>query len=189
MFKSAWPKLDARIRDYKNKNINTLPELNQLNIQELERLERNLEQLEIQLRSLRERESSIKTQMSSVPPDLANPDKDRLKELRVKMISLNARYSDQYPDVIKTKAEIAELEKKLSLPSEGPIGNKPDNPAYINLDSQLSSTQSEIDSLRKQIKAFEKKKDEYRQRMQAAPGVEEGYQDPHRGAEQLAAQI
>ena len=168
-------KQDALISDYKQKNINTLPELNQLNIQELERVERNLEQLEIQLRTLKERESFFKTQMASVPPDLSNPDKDRLKELRVRLGSLMTRYSDQYPDVAKTKAEIAELERKLSLPSAGPIGDKPDNPAYINLESQLSSTQSEIESLRRQVKALQKRRDEYRKRMEAAPGVEEGY--------------
>jgi len=166
---------DAKISDYKKKHLNTLPELNQMNIQELERLERNLEQMEIQIRTLKERESFIKTQMASIPPDLASPDKDRLKELRVKLISLKTRYSDEYPDVIKTQAEIAELERKLNLPSAAPIGNKPDNPAYINLDSQLSSTQSEIGSLTKQVRALEKKKGEYRRRMEAAPGVEEGY--------------
>jgi polysaccharide chain length determinant protein (PEP-CTERM system associated) len=167
--------LDAKIAEYKKKNINTLPELNQMNIQELDRLERSLEQSEIQLRSLRERESQIKTQMSSVPPDLANPDKERLKELRVKLGSLKTRYSDLYPDVIKTKAEIADLEKKLRIPSTEQIGDKPDNPAYINLASQLSSIQSEIESVRKQVTAFQKKKDEYRRRMEVAPGVEEGY--------------
>jgi polysaccharide chain length determinant protein (PEP-CTERM system associated) len=167
--------VDAKIAEFKKKHINTLPELNQMNVQELDRLERSLEQSEIQLRSLRERESQIKTQMASVPPDLANPDKERLKELRVRLVSLKTRYSDLYPDVIKTKAEIADLEKKLSIPSEGPIGDKPDNPAYINLASQLSSIQSEIDSLKKQVLAFQRKRDEYRRRMEAAPGVEEGY--------------
>ncbi len=166
---------DAKIRDYKQKHLNSLPEVHQMNLQELERLERNLEQLEIQLRTLRERESFIKTQMASVPADLANPDKERLKELRVRLISLKTRYSDEYPDVIKTKAEIDELVRKLNLPSAAAIGDKPDNPAYINLESQLSGTQSEIDSLRKQVKAFEKKREEYRRRMEAAPGVEEGY--------------
>jgi len=168
-------KQDAKIAEYKQKHLNTLPELNQMNIQELERLERSLEQSEIQIRTLRERESFFKTQLASIPPDFANPDKDLLKGLRVKLVSLKSRYSDQYPDVIKTKAEIAELEKKLSAPGTGPIGDKPDNPAYINLASQLSGVQSEIDSLRKQVFAFQKRRDEYRRRMQAAPGVEEGY--------------
>jgi succinoglycan biosynthesis transport protein ExoP len=166
---------DAKIAAYKQKYLNTLPELNQLNFQELERVERNIEQLDIQLRTLKERESSLQTQLASIPPDFANPDKDRLKELRVKLVSLKSRYSDQYPDVIKTKVEIEELEKKIGVTGEGPIGNKPDNPAYINLASQLSSTQSEIDSVKKQIAASQEKRDEYRRRIQNSPRVEEGY--------------
>jgi polysaccharide chain length determinant protein (PEP-CTERM system associated) len=172
---AALAKQDAKIAEYKQRHINTLPELNQMNMQELERLERSLEQAEIQLRGLRERESFIKTQMASIPQDLASPDKERLKELRVRLISLKTRYSDQYPDVIKTRTEIAELEKKLGAPDAGAIGDKPDNPAYINLASQLSGTRSEIESLDKQIKVIQRKRDEYKRRMEAAPGVEEGY--------------
>mgnify|MGYP001034670951 CR=1 FL=1 len=166
---------DAKIAAYKQKYLYTLPELNQLNLQELERVERNIEQLDIQLRTLREREDSLKTELSSIPPDFATPDKDRLKKLRVDLVYLKSRYSDQYPDVIKTKTEIEELEKKVRITGEGPIGNKPDNPAYINLISQLASTQADIDSLKKQIAAFQGKRDEYRRRIQASPRVEEGY--------------
>ena len=166
---------DAEIAAYKQKHLNTLPELNQLNLQEVDRVERATELLDIQLRTLKEREGILQTQLSSIPPDLANPDKDRLKELRVKLISIKNRYSDQYPDMIKTKAEIEELEKKLRITGETPIGNKPDNPAHINLASQLASTQSEIDSLKKQIAALYKRRDEYRSRIQNSPRVEEGY--------------
>ncbi len=168
-------KLDARIAAYKQKHLNALPEMVQLNLQEVERVERNMEQLDLQLRALKEREGVLRSQIASVPPDLSNPDKERLKELRVKLIFLTNRYSDMYPDVIKTKAEISELEKKLSLTGEGPIGDKPDNPAYIHLASQLASVQSEIESIQKQISAFQAKRDEYRRRIQAAPRVEEGY--------------
>ena len=38
------------------------------------------------------------------------------------MIFLNTRYSDQYPDVIKTKREIADLEKKLQVSGGEAIG-------------------------------------------------------------------
>jgi succinoglycan biosynthesis transport protein ExoP len=165
---------DAKIAEYKQKHLNTLPELNPMNIQELDRLERNLEQSEIQMRTLRERESLVKTQMAGIPPELASPEA-RLKELRVRLVHLKTRYSDQYPDVIKTKAEIADLEKKLGAPGAKAIGNHPDNPAYIALASQLSGIQSDIDSLNKQIKAIQRKRDEYRRRMEAAPGVEESY--------------
>jgi polysaccharide chain length determinant protein (PEP-CTERM system associated) len=167
--------LDARIAAYKQKHLNALPELTQMNLQELERVERNIEQMDIQLRTLMEREGSLQTQLASVPPDLSNPDKERLKELKVKLVFLTNRYSEMYPDVIKTRAEIQELEKKLRVTGIGPIGNKPDNPAYINLASQLTSTQSEIDSLKKQILVFQKRRDDYRRRIQNSPRVEEGY--------------
>ncbi len=166
---------DARIAAYKQKHPYTLPELNPLNIQELERVERNIEQLHIQLHALKEREGSLQTQLASIPPDLAHPDKERLKKLRVDLIYLQNRYSDRYPDVIKTKAEIAELEKKLKIESGEAIGDKPDNPAYIAVASQLASTRSEIDSLEKQIAAFHVKRDEYHRRIQHSPRVEEGY--------------
>ncbi len=166
---------DARIAAYKQKHLYTLPELNQLNFQELERIERNIEQLLIQLRALREREGSLQTQLAATPPDLAHPEKDRLKKLRVDLVYLQNRYSDRYPDVIRTKAEIAELEKKLKIESGDAIGDKPDNPAYIAVASQLASTQSEIESLEKQIAAFQAKRDEYHRRIQHSPRVEEGY--------------
>lgn len=167
--------LDARISAFKQKHLNALPELTQMNLQEVDRVERNIEQLDIQLRSLKERESILQTQLASIPPDLSNPDKEQLKVLKVRLVFLTNRYSEMYPDVIKTRAEILELEKKLRITGEGPIGDKPDNPAYISLASQLASTQAEIGSSRKQIEAFQKKRDEYRRRIQSSPRVEEGY--------------
>ena len=166
---------DAQIAAYKQKHLNALPELTQSNLQELDRVERNIEQLDIQLQNLKDRESQLQAQLASTTPDFANPDKDRLKELRVKLVFLTTRYSDQYPDVIKTKGEIAELEKKLQITGEGAIGNKPDNPAYINIASQLASTQSEIDTLKKQIAAFREKREDYHRRILNSPRVEEGY--------------
>jgi polysaccharide chain length determinant protein (PEP-CTERM system associated) len=167
--------LDTRIADYKQKYLNSLPELTQINLQEIDRVERTIEQLEIQLRTLKEREGILQTQLAGIPPDLANPDKERLKELRAKLVFLTTRYSEKYPDVIKTKAEIAELEKKLKISASDQIGDKPDNPAYITVASQLASTQAEIESLKKQIEASKEKMNTYRRRIQLSPKVEEGY--------------
>jgi uncharacterized protein involved in exopolysaccharide biosynthesis len=138
-------------------------------------MEMQIEQLEIQLRTAKEREGVLQAQLAGTPPDFANPDKDRLKKLRADLVYLRNRYSDLYPDVIKTKAEIADLEKKLKIPGGEAIGDKPDNPAYITVASQLASTQSEIDSTKKQIAAFQERREEYRRRIENSPSVEEGY--------------
>jgi uncharacterized protein involved in exopolysaccharide biosynthesis len=137
---------DKKIAEFKQGNLNTLPELSQYNIQTIDRIDQDIERFHSQLKELREKENYLQTQLASIPTDASNPDKDRLRELRVKLINLESRFTDEYPDVKKTKAEIAELEKKLKNSGQNPIDSKPDNPAYATLAAQLASTRSEIDS-------------------------------------------
>lgn len=170
--------LEKRIAAYKEKTPHALPELFQYNLQSLDWNERNFDQMKDQLRTLREKESYLKTQLATIAPDTTNQDKDRLKDLRVALIGLRARFSDEYPDVIKTKAEINELNKKLqSKGKQTEIVEKPDNPSYIALASQLSGVQSDIDSTRRQIEDLEKKRNEYSRRLEMSPRVEEGYKN------------
>lgn len=168
--------LDARIAVFKRKNLDSLPELSQLNLQTLDRTDRDLDQLKDQLRTLKEKEGYLLTQLASTPQDVSNPDRDRLKELRGKIVNLRTRYSESYPDVIKTKQEIAELERRLGLSAkDNSLAGRPDNPAYIALASQLASTQSDIESIKRQLNVTQAKKDGYRQRIESGPRVEEQY--------------
>jgi uncharacterized protein involved in exopolysaccharide biosynthesis len=67
--------------------------------------------------------------------------------------------------------------KQLRASGQDSSDNKPDNPAYISLSSQLASIRSEISSTKRHIETFNKKRDELRQRIAATPGVEEGYKN------------
>ncbi|MBI5237000.1 MAG: chain-length determining protein [Deltaproteobacteria bacterium] len=175
---SKMVELERKIAAYKEKNPHALPELLQFNLQILDWSEKNYEQLNDQLRTLREKESYLQTELATMAPDTMNQDKDRLKELRVKLVSLMTRYSDEYPDVIKTKAEIDALEKKLQSKGSKPVAvEEPDNPSYVALASQLASVQSEIKSAIRQIEGLDKKRDEYRRRLEISPRVEEGYKN------------
>ncbi len=104
--------MDSKLAGYKEKNINSLPDLAQTNLQELNRLDQNVEQLNDQLKMLKEKEISLKTQLAGIPTDSELKEKTRLNDLRVSLNDLKSRFSDEYPDVIKMKQEIAELEKK-----------------------------------------------------------------------------
>ncbi len=169
--------LEKRIAAYKERNPRALPELLQFNLQTLDWSERNYDQLKDELRALQERESYLQTQLASVAPETTNQDKDRLRELRVLLVSLKARYSDEYPDVRRTKIEIAELERKLQ--SQGDHSSdaavKPDNPTYVALASELASVQSKIGSAQQQIEELERRRNEYRRRLEMYPRVAEGY--------------
>jgi polysaccharide chain length determinant protein (PEP-CTERM system associated) len=166
--------LDAKLAVFKQKNLNSLPELSQTNLQELDRTEREIDQMNDRLRTLKQQEGYLQTQLASIPSDSATSDKTRLQELRVKLVELKSRYSDEYPDVKKTKSDVATLEKQLRASGHENL-SKPDNPAYVTLSSQLTSTQAEIDSVKRQVAMLQNKKDGYRGRIEASPRVEEGY--------------
>jgi succinoglycan biosynthesis transport protein ExoP len=174
----AMAALEAKIANYRGKNINSLPEMLQANLQTQDRLERDITQLNDQLRGLKEKEGYLTTQLASIPPELDNrdpgfvdPEWNRLNGLRAKLLDLTSRYSDAYPDVIKTKAEIAEMEKRVKPPVAAP--DKSPNPAYITLSAQLAGIQSDIDSVKRQIGDLNKQVKDMRYRTAATPKVEE----------------
>lgn len=168
--------LDSKIAAFKRKNLDSLPELSQLNLQTLDRTDHETDQLKDNLRTLKEKEGYLQTQLASTPQDISNPDRDRLKELRAKIINLRTRYSESYPDVKKTKQEIADLERRLDLTyKDNSLQGRPDNPAYVALASQLSSTQSDIASIKRQLNDSQVKRDGYRNRIEMGPRVEEQY--------------
>jgi polysaccharide chain length determinant protein (PEP-CTERM system associated) len=173
--KSQLEESDKKIAVFKEKHLDNLPELVNFNLQSLDRTERDIDQMQSQLGMLRERESYLQTQLASIPADARDQDRQRLADLRLQLTNLLSRVSEAYPDVPKIRAEIAEIEGRLKISGGETFEDKPDNQAYITLSAQLASTQAEIESVKGQIEGFYKKREEYRQRIEGAPKVEEVY--------------
>jgi len=170
--------LERKIAAYKELHNQALPDLLQFNLQSLDWDERTWDQLSEQLRALRDKESYYKSELATMAPDTTNQDKDRLKELRVALVDLKARYSEEYPDVVKTKAEITVLEKRLQEKVSDPTDQKkPDNPAYVALASELAGVQADIKSIKLQIEDLERKREDFQRRLEASPKVEEGFKN------------
>ena len=175
--KTELSELEAGMAAFKTAHMNELPELLQVNMQSLNNIKSSIQSLNEQLRSLKEREGYLQSQLASIPAESAEGgDKARLAELKVQLVHLQTRFSDQYPDVIKTKAEIAELEKRVGQTgNSGSFDDPLDNPAYITLAAQLSSTRAEIDSVKRQIREANQESDMYQRRITRTPKVEEEY--------------
>jgi polysaccharide biosynthesis transport protein len=171
--------LESKIAGYRGKNINSLPEMLQANLLTQDRLERDITQLNDQLRGLKEKDQYLKTQLAAMPPELENreqragdPEWTRLNGLRARLADLTSRYSAEYPDVIKAKFEIVEMEKRVQPPIELPA--KIPNPAFITLSAQLAGIKSDIDTVNRQIGELSKQVSDLRYRTAATPKVEEG---------------
>ncbi len=173
--KASLDGLETRIADFKEKNIHSLPELLQVNTQNLSNTERTIEMLQEQLRSQKEREGYLQTQLVSIAP--RQEDKQRMDQLRIQLGQLESRFTGEYPDVVKVKAEIADLEHKMVAAKTNPTGGPtlPDNPAYVTLASQLSSTQSEIGSIKAQVQILTERAQKYQHQIDNTPKVEEAY--------------
>ncbi|HOM28989.1 MAG TPA: GNVR domain-containing protein [Deltaproteobacteria bacterium] len=167
-------RLDGAIAQFKQLHMNNLPELVQVNMQSINDTERNIDLLNNQLTQLREKEGYLLTQLSNTPQDLMQTDRQRLSELNVRLVNLKHQFSDAHPDVIKTRSEIAELEKRVDASTSK--GNpRPDNPAYINLAAQLASTRSEMASVNAQIESLRNRLNDYKRRIELSPQVEAEY--------------
>jgi polysaccharide biosynthesis transport protein len=164
--------LDIQLSNFKKQHSNELPEMLQVNLQGLNNTEMMFSRLEEQLRNSKEREEYLQTQLSGIKAEMKDDlDQKRIEDLRMNLISLRTRFSDEHPDVVKLKAEIAGLEKQ-----QGVSGKKsPDNPTYITIASQLAGVQSEITSIKRQIEEVEKSRGEYQQRIEKTHSIEGSY--------------
>lgn len=109
------------IARFKEEHLGSLPELTALNLQTLERLEREVQALEEGIRGLVDRRAFLEGQLATIPAaqqrTLITADGTRvlspaeeLRALQARYVSLSATHSDKHPDVIKLREQIASME-------------------------------------------------------------------------------
>jgi polysaccharide chain length determinant protein (PEP-CTERM system associated) len=129
------------------------------------------------------------------PNGLAEVDQ-QLARLRTELVDLSSRYTDEYPDVIKLKEQIAKTEKvreELIAAPKKPVdetsaihevdGLTPNSP-LAQLQSQLKSNQFEISNREQRIAELQQRISEYQARLNAAPTTEQQFAEVTRGYDQ-----
>lgn len=228
---------ERQLAEFKQMHADSLPAMAAMNMSMLSRAENDLVLLEAELRSREERKFYLQSQLAQINP-LTNMRSatgqaildpvSRLKSLESEYASLSARYSDQHPDIVKIKREIAglkvqtgqstssqELAKKLTekrsehaalvekysqshpdvlslqaeidsieksldgaaqTPETQVMSMQPDNPAYITVQTQLQTVESEIKSLAQRKGKVEEKLSHLQEQISKSPQVEKEYQ-------------
>lgn len=104
-----------------------------------------------------------------------------LEALRAQLASARKQYSEEHPDVVKLKRQISALESTSSatLASTSKLAsaarNNPNNPAYIQLQTQIEAADAEIRGLKEKQGRLKEKLAEYESRLTKMPQVESEY--------------
>ncbi len=239
--------LETKLAAFKEKHVNTLPELQQLNLNLIDRTDRELSDIDSQIRAQDQTRVYLQSQLAQLKPFGSDPNMDprtRLQALRTQYLGLIARYSPDHPDVIRAKREIAGLEqetgqvdssaeqlkqiealrgelgtllKKYSpehpdvlklqrqiqsleqsvVTANTPVKSKlatsaadnPDNPAYVQIQTQIESADTQIRSLKTKKAELEAKRVDYEQRLIETPQVEREYSALQREPEEHHGRI
>jgi len=132
-----------------------------------------------------------KTSQSSTNPQTLQ---QQLTVLQAQLIQLQARYTDDYPDVIKTKADIAKVQARLdelnkqmnNATTTGTTAASADEPAEIKqLRLQIHQYRDVIDQATADQKKLQAQINVYESRTAMSPAVEEQYRELTRDYDNL----
>lgn len=116
--------LEAKLAEFKQGNVEKLPELVSFNMQLMERAGSELLDIDRQMQAIKERKIYLESELAQLQPNATlysssgeriQGKESRLKTLQAELISLSAGYSDTHPDVLKMRKEIDALEKEMGL--------------------------------------------------------------------------
>lgn len=116
--------LERKLADFKQGNVEQLPELTNLNIELMNRTDNEVTQIDAQLRSLEQQRVYLESELAQQKPStllysetgerILGPS-DRLKVLESEFIPLAARYGSNHPDVLGKRKEIESLRAQTGL--------------------------------------------------------------------------
>lgn len=106
---------------------------------------------------------------------------------QARLASVLDRYGEEHPDIIRSRQVIASLEQELDRAVKSGVQRasvRPENPAYINIQSQLSSATASLQALRKSREGIKRRVDDYAKRLERTIEIEPAYLDLNRNREE-----
>ena len=137
--------VEGHIATFKEEHYRSLPELTQLNLQTLERLQKDIDARQEMIKTLMDRKVYLEGQLATVDETMHSysaqgqrilSPEEELKSLRSQYLSLKTTRSEKHPDVIKLKGQIQLLEQELTSRNRNQ-----------DLDAELESWKRKLESL------------------------------------------
>lgn len=115
--KSEMDRLDTKLAEYRESNLEKLPEFTNLNMQKVEKLNSDISNINMQIRLLEEQKATLRNKLASLDPYSGTSDRvlspeERLQQARLERAQLLSKYSSKHPLVLSKNREISLLEKQ-----------------------------------------------------------------------------
>ena len=141
---------ENQLAEYKDKYSGSLPEHLSTNMSSKARIETELQQLRLQEKMVRERKSSLRSQLAITSPQesirgMEDAIPDSLPALRSEYNRLLDKYSESHPDVKSIKRKIKNFKSRKGK-SSGGRGNI-SNPVYLQLTNELRMADIELKNM------------------------------------------
>lgn len=207
---------EAKMRAFQTTHMGDLPGQLQGNVQILSGLQAQLQSAQQNVDNARQQRMYLQSLLSEYQsqdagdisgPGLAPRDSldAQLKLLKLQLTAARAKYTEQYPDVVALKDQIARLENlkqqqqaaaaqpataKTAQQQPNATTAQPDSfppgltLSAMQIQSQLKANQLEIENYQKELKNIEAKIGEYQTRLNREPQTEEELTDISRGYEE-----
>jgi polysaccharide chain length determinant protein (PEP-CTERM system associated) len=186
--------LDKKLAAFKNQHMGQLPGDEDNNLKILmglnSQLDANTQTLNRATQDKSYTDSLLAQQLSAwkSSQSASNPQtlQQQLAQLEAQLIDLQGRYTEDHPDVIKTKADIAEVKKQLadmdrpnskSADAAGGKGSASEPPEIRTLRLQVHQYEDMIAQATRDQKKLEDEIGVYQGRVAASPAIEEQYKE------------
>ena len=188
---------DAKLAGFKSRYIGSLPDNEQTNLNLLTGLTSQLDAAsEALARAQQDKsfaESMLTQQVAAWQASQSghNPDtlEQQLAAMQAQLASLQLRYTDDYPDVLKAKNDVAALQRKIAesanvknVPDLGKAPKSSAEPGQVTqYRMQIHTAEQMITEKTREQEQIKKQIELYQSRVQGSPVVEEQYKELTRG--------
>lgn len=159
--------IETQIAELKKKHDRSLPEQSVLNLQFLQRADQELMDIDRQLNSIEESRILLDAQLAQIEPmkTMVMPDgrgvappEDQLRALQSELALLEARYSPDHPDVLRTRRDIEALKLEVGddvVPHDTGARLQELNAQLAMARERYSEDHPEVQQLQRQIRSLE----------------------------------
>ena len=194
--------LEENLAKFKQENSGKLPELIDMNLSLMNRVDSQIDEVESQLRTLQERKIYLDSELAQLNPHstlisstgerILSPE-DRLKMLQTQYLTESSKYAEDHPDLVRMTKEIEKLQSEIGWVDETESLSKQLETLrseLADLSGRYSDSHPDVKKVKREIESINGQLDTIRERQKQKAQIKSGFSKPDNPAYvQLKAQL